>query len=198
MSAFGPGRLEWASVQPSVPGNIYFRMSVPSGTILPDADVLNQFEHGRFVLSNLAAKRAKQLKDGAPPLVRCESNHPLSVALAEIAAGKIRAVIVAGEPELAIVEAELPVLSDEVLAERGVLLPALEESETELVAALTLHDDDEAKHGDDEAEIATLADLLDDTAAEETAPMAEADSDTVSLSDVAEQENLEEEEEHAS
>lgn len=175
-----------------------FRMSVPSGTILPDADVLNQFEHGRFVLSNLAAKRAKQLKDGAPPLVRCESNHPLSVALAEIAAGKIRAVIVAGEPELAIVESEIPALTDEVLAERGMLLPALEESETELVAALTLHDEEDHEHGDEEAEAATLADLLDDASADEPAPIADPDADTVSLSDVAEQENLDEEEEHAS
>jgi len=45
-------------------------MTLPSGSILPSADVLNDYEHGRFVLSNLAAKRAKQLKEGAPPLGR--------------------------------------------------------------------------------------------------------------------------------
>ena len=48
--------------------------------MLPSPDILNDFEHGRFVLSNLAAKRAKQLREGAMPLVSVESNHPLTIA----------------------------------------------------------------------------------------------------------------------
>ena len=68
-------------------------MNAPKGPTLPALDILNDYEHGKFVLSNLAAKRAKQLKEGAPPLVRVDSHHPLTIALAEIAAGKIRAIL---------------------------------------------------------------------------------------------------------
>ncbi len=35
------------------------------------------------------AKRARQLKDGAVPLVKCSTKHPVTVALHEIAAGKV-------------------------------------------------------------------------------------------------------------
>lgn len=37
----------------------------------------------------LAAKRAQQIKDGARPLVEVESNNPLTIALHEIAMGKV-------------------------------------------------------------------------------------------------------------
>ena len=36
-----------------------------------------------------AAKRARQLRDGARPLVDIDSNNPLTIALQEIAEGKI-------------------------------------------------------------------------------------------------------------
>src|SRR5687768_7649428 len=63
--------------------------------MLPKPDILNNYEHGKFVLSNLAAKRAKQLREGAPALVQVDSNHPLTIALAEIAAGKIKPIMIA-------------------------------------------------------------------------------------------------------
>jgi DNA-directed RNA polymerase omega subunit len=44
---------------------------------------------GRFPLVVAAAKRARQLKEGAVPLVKISSNNPLTIALAEIAAGKV-------------------------------------------------------------------------------------------------------------
>lgn len=44
---------------------------------------------GRFPLVVAAAKRARQLKEGAVPLVKINSNNELTVALAEIAAGKV-------------------------------------------------------------------------------------------------------------
>ena len=67
--------------------------------MLPSPDILNNYPYGKFVLSNLAAKRAKQLREGAPPLVRVESSHPLTIALAEIAAGKIKPIMPAiGDP----------------------------------------------------------------------------------------------------
>lgn len=43
----------------------------------------------RFDLVVAAAKRAGQIKDGAPPLVETVSRNPLTIALEEIAAGKV-------------------------------------------------------------------------------------------------------------
>lgn len=43
----------------------------------------------RFSLTVAAAKRARQIKEGAIPLVKCGSNHPLTIALHEMAAGKV-------------------------------------------------------------------------------------------------------------
>jgi len=44
----------------------------------------------KYALVIVAAKRARQLKEGALPLVDVDSTNPVSVALEEIAAGKIR------------------------------------------------------------------------------------------------------------
>ena len=44
---------------------------------------------GRYALVVAAAKRARQLKEGAVPLVKISANNPLTIALAEIAAGKV-------------------------------------------------------------------------------------------------------------
>jgi DNA-directed RNA polymerase subunit omega len=44
----------------------------------------------RFTVVVAAAKRAKQLKDGAPPLVSLPTRNPLTIALHEIAAGLIQ------------------------------------------------------------------------------------------------------------
>lgn len=47
----------------------------------------------------LAAKRARQLKDGAPPLVEPTSPNLLTTALQEIAAGKIGIIEAVEEPD---------------------------------------------------------------------------------------------------
>jgi len=47
----------------------------------------------KYALVTLAAKRAKQLKSGAPPLIETKSVNPLTIALEEIAAGKIKCVV---------------------------------------------------------------------------------------------------------
>lgn len=156
--------------------------------MLPSADILNEFEFGKFVLSNLAAKRAKQLREGAPPLVQIDSNHPLTIALAEIAAGRIKPAVPAAA-ELIDDGVEVAVLSeDSVPAELGLLLPSLDE-----VELVTEPDDDEAEDdSDDESEDrpVSLSDLAgdDDESDEETAG-GESDDDTLSLSDIAEQES---------
>lgn len=157
--------------------------------MLPSPDILNDYPHGKFVLSNLAAKRAKQLREGAPPLVQTDSNHPLTIALAEIAAGKIKPILHAAAE--AIEPIETPMLIDETVpAELGMLLPALDESEAALVSSVALaHDDehiDEVEIEVDGDEVTSLADLVGEDD-EEPAAVA-ADEDTLSLSDIADQE----------
>jgi len=156
--------------------------------MLPSPDILNNYPHGKFVLSNLAAKRAKQLKDGAPPLVRTDSNHPLTIALAEIAAGKIKPILPAITSKTHIPELETAVLIDETMpAEFGMLLPALDETEAALVTSQTLVGEEEHEPEEiEDVEPSTLADLLGDEEEEVVAPVV--DDDTLSLSDIAEQE----------
>ena len=43
----------------------------------------------RFLLVHMGAKRVRQLRDGAPPLVHAPKNEMIVVALREIAAKKI-------------------------------------------------------------------------------------------------------------
>jgi DNA-directed RNA polymerase subunit omega len=162
--------------------------------MLPSPDILNEFALGKFVLSNLAAKRAKQLREGAPPLVQIESNHPLTIALAEIAAGKIKAIMPSAQDQAIIETAETMLIDETVPAELGMLLPALDETEAILVSSTAIagEEDAEHEHDHDETEPISLSDLVEDE--EEDAPLAPADDDTLSLSDIAEQETAEEEE----
>lgn len=68
--------------------------------LYPDGDKLDKYS-SRYVLTNLAARRAKQIKDGSPPLVVTESTHPITIALEEIADGAIQAIFREGEIEVA-------------------------------------------------------------------------------------------------
>jgi DNA-directed RNA polymerase subunit omega len=159
--------------------------------MLPSPDILSEFPQGKFVLSNLAAKRAKQLREGAPPLVQVESNHPLTIALAEIAAGKIKPVMPSADA-VTIESPESALLIDETMpAELGLLLPALDETEAALVTNETaVLDDHEPDHEDlheADADELTLSALASDEEEEEV--VAEPESDTLSLSDIAEEEN---------
>jgi DNA-directed RNA polymerase omega subunit len=155
--------------------------------MLPNPDILNEYSLGKFVLSNLAAKRAKQLKEGAMPLVHIESRHPLTIALAEIAAGKIESRMFApAQPEIITEGFETSILTEDVVpGEFGMLLPALDEVESALVEAVGLEDaEPEVEAGDGEL---SLSDLADD-AVEEEEEVAAGDEDTLSLSDIAEEE----------
>jgi DNA-directed RNA polymerase subunit omega len=57
----------------------------------------------RYALVMAVAKRAKQLKEGAAPLVQSKSKNPITIALEEIEAGKL-VVIVPSPEELAAAE----------------------------------------------------------------------------------------------
>lgn len=158
--------------------------------MLPSPDILNEYEHGKFVLSNLAAKRAKQLKEGAMPLVQVDSHHPLTIALAEIAAGKIKPILSEHEERIELEGADLALITDEPLpAELGMLLPALDETEVALVT--TLGEEDVVEDAEVEAETISLTDLVEGDEEEEVVP---SEDDTLSLNDIADQESADEEE----
>jgi DNA-directed RNA polymerase subunit omega len=158
--------------------------------MLPSPDILNDYPYGKFVLSNLAAKRAKQLREGAPALVHVDSNHPLTIALAEIAAGKIKPIM-PNVSELAVeIETGPALLIDETVpAELGMLLPALDETEVALVSASALEDDHESDGDLDDA--ISLSDLV----GEEEVAVVASDDDTLSLSDIADAETAADDEE---
>ncbi len=60
--------------------------------IYPSADTIEDRVKSRYSLVVLSAKRAKQIKEGAPILIDTESTNPLTIALEEIAAGKVTAI----------------------------------------------------------------------------------------------------------
>ena len=156
-------------------------MSSNTNSILPSPDILNEMECGKFVLANLAAKRAKQLIQGTP-LVHIDSRHPLSIALAEIAASKIRPIVPEEGAEVIIDT------SDDIGNELGILLPALDEAEVELLGSdLIIDDHEEPVDPETGASITDL--LVDDTEVEVVEP----EEDTLSLNELAEQEEGESE-----
>ncbi|MBC8065931.1 MAG: DNA-directed RNA polymerase subunit omega [Chlorobia bacterium] len=157
--------------------------------MLPSPDILSEFPQGKFVLSNLAAKRAKQLREGAPPLVQIESNHPLTIALAEIAAGKIKPIMPSID-SVGIGTAEAAMLIDETMpAELGLLLPALDETEAALVSSdAIVGEDDHEDHAEVDPDELTLSGLAGEDEEEEEVVVA-SDADTLSLSDIAEEES---------
>ena len=57
--------------------------------IYPSADTIEDRVGSRYSLVVLAAKRAKQIKEGSPVLIETASTNPLTIALEEIAAGKV-------------------------------------------------------------------------------------------------------------
>lgn len=167
--------------------------------MLPSPDILNEYEHGKFVLSNLAAKRARQLREGAMPLVQIDSHHPLTIALAEIAAGKIKPILSEHAESIELEGADLALITDEPLpAELGMLLPALDETEVALVTSIVEDHDTDADHeleGDAESDTAiSLSDLVEEEAEVEEEVATPSDDDTLSLSDIADQEAQDEDE----
>jgi DNA-directed RNA polymerase subunit omega len=60
--------------------------------IIPSADRLEERVGSKYALVILSAKRARQLKEGLPPLVRGSSGNPLTIALEEVAGGKVVAL----------------------------------------------------------------------------------------------------------
>lgn len=136
-----------------------------------------------YVLALMAAKRAKQLKEGAPPLVDSDSNHSLTIALAEIAQNKIRPVLDLKTDE----DEHEPAPEETLLAlEAAVALPALDIEEETLAATADirslLDEDEEAEEGSLDEETADMSVLIDDDETAETddedeEPLVEIDPD---------------------
>jgi DNA-directed RNA polymerase subunit omega len=57
--------------------------------IYPSADLIEQQVESKYALVVLAAKRAKQIKEGGRALIKTDSVNPLTIALEEIASGAI-------------------------------------------------------------------------------------------------------------
>ncbi len=169
--------------------------------IFPAPDILNEVEYGKFVLTNLAAKRAKQIKEGAPPLVRIDTNHPLSIALEEIAKGKIKPIL-GSDAQAAELDEDYSSFDELGLNDVGLLLPSVEELEddeadSDLIdygIGLEPDEDDEETAEDEEPE--TLAKLLGDEETEEDEEAEVVDEDAevaedtgdISLDDLQEEE----------
>ncbi len=112
----------------------------------------------RFTVVVAAAKRAKQIKDGAPPLISLPTRNALTIALHEIAAGLIQIGDAPPEPEP---DAATPVVEE--ISE----LAAPEVVEALLARAEDVEDEDIVEDTDDEDEGDEEEDLGEDLEEEE-------------------------------
>ncbi|MHB0998873.1 MAG: DNA-directed RNA polymerase subunit omega [Armatimonadota bacterium] len=58
--------------------------------IYPSGDKIEAKVASKYSLVIAVSKRAKQLKEGAPKLIETKSTNPITIALEEIAAGKVQ------------------------------------------------------------------------------------------------------------
>ncbi len=58
--------------------------------IRPSLEELTERVESKYGLVIVAAKRARKLKEGDPPMVDIDSTNPVSIALEEIATGRVR------------------------------------------------------------------------------------------------------------
>jgi DNA-directed RNA polymerase subunit omega len=89
--------------------------------IYPAADKLDAMS-SKYALVIVAAKRARQVKEGARRFVPSKSGNPLTIALEEIAAGEIVPLLVGDPEKLPTSVAPTPVLG-------GLVSTAMEEDE---------------------------------------------------------------------
>jgi DNA-directed RNA polymerase subunit omega len=134
--------------------------------IYPNADKLDAME-SKYALVIVAAKRSRQIKDGARRLVESQSKNPLTIALEEIAEGKIIPVqvgeIEAPKPS----EPPTPVLGG--LVATTLEKPALREPTAAEIGALLTPEDEELMEEDELAtEEEELEELEEEEAEEET------------------------------
>ena len=131
--------------------------------IYPYADKLENWG-AKYALVTLAAKRAKQLKSGAPSLITSDTRNTLTLALEEIGSGKITSVVAdTDEPLVAAQEPEIAQLlaipSDENLEEESTASATKDEAITE---EEILEWDEEVADESEEDDILAIVDEEDD------------------------------------
>lgn len=135
--------------------------------IYPSPDKIDKQVDSKYALVILAAKRAKQLKEGSRPRVPTDSTNPLTIALEEIAEGKVQYKFdeqsLAGRE--AIADQEAVVGARDIEVDMDPL--ALPDDELARAAAALGGDLDENLLGDDEE----ASDMLVDEEPEEEDPL---------------------------
>jgi DNA-directed RNA polymerase subunit omega len=128
----------------------------------------------RFTVVVAAAKRAKQIKEGAPPLVNLPTRNPLTIALHEIAAGLVEIteeIVVVEEPAVVAEETIHELATPEVVAEllgQSVIDDIVDgpdesyDPDLEEAAAEDLDEDLEDEEEDDDEELEDLETEEDD------------------------------------
>lgn len=142
--------------------------------IYPSPDKIDKQVDSKYALVILAAKRAKQIKEGSRPRLATDSTNPLTIALEEIAGGKVQYKFdeqsLAGRE--AIADQEAVVGARDIEVESDPL--ALPDDELARAAAALGADLDDSMLGDDEEG----SDLLADEEQEEEEPLIMPDDET--------------------
>ncbi len=105
--------------------------------IFPAADKLEKMD--KYALVILAAKRSKQIKAGADPVIDTKSENPITVALEEIAAGKITTNI-SREDEIIPTTPSQAISADIFAADDIPAVPVDNMTEEELIENIDLSD----------------------------------------------------------
>ena len=118
---------------------------------------INEIKHkadSRYMLGILAAKRARDLVDGKPPLVDCKVNRPVSIAAREINEDLIKVRYPEDKPE----EPEEDEAAEAAEAEEGEEAEAAESEDTEAAEPEEPVEEAEADEAEEAAEEAEAAD----------------------------------------
>ena len=118
---------------------------------------INEIKHkadSRYTLVILAAKRARDLVDGKPPLVDCKVNRPVSIAAREINEDLIKVRYPEDKPE----EPEEDEAAEAAEAEEGEEAEAAESEDTEAAEPEEPVEEAEADEAEKAAEEAEAAD----------------------------------------
>jgi DNA-directed RNA polymerase subunit omega len=149
--------------------------------IYPSADKIEKQVDSRYALVILAAKRAKQIKEGSRSLIKTDSTNPLTIALEEIAEGEVRfrfdETSLAGREALADKEAVIGRRDLEVEGLDPLAMP--EPDDNYARAASALGADLEDYLTDDEGELEEVLAESDEVDEEEENPLLLADDEEV-------------------
>ena len=118
---------------------------------------INEIKHkadSRYTLVILAAKRARDLVDGKPPLVDCKVNRPVSIAAREINEDLIKVRYPEDKPE----EPEEDEAAEAAEAEEGEEAEAAESEDTEAAETEEPVEEAEADEAEESAAEAEAAD----------------------------------------